>query len=164
MGTYGFVWTSAVRIRPLPDFRGDLAGAGALERALLPGLHEQLWHEPQYQPSCQILSKYRIMGYQSNRLIKERPNFTIYIRVICFGDVTVRSKVSDQKCHIKCHINKCQINKIIVANLFIGEIAADIVYIKKLNLQELDLSTQHDNEPPSDIFDVGDVVPFPRFL
>ena len=86
------------------------------------------------------------------------------IRVICFGDVTVRSKVSDQKCHIKCHINKCQINKIIVANLFIGEIAADIVYIKKLNLQELDLSTQHDNEPPSDIFDVGDVVPFPRFM
>ena len=73
---------------------------------------------------------------------------------------SVRSKVS----HQKCHINKCQINKIIVANLFIGEIAADIVYIKKLNLQELDLSTQHDNEPPSDIFDVGDVVPFPRFL
>ena len=85
---------------------------------------------------------------------------TTYIRAICFGDVTVKSKVSDQK----CHINKCQINKIIVANLFIGEIAADIVYIQKLNLQELDLSTQHDNEPPSDIFDVGDVVPFPRFL
>ena len=42
------------------------------------------------------------------------------IRAICFGDVTVKSKVSDQK---------CQINKIIVVNLFIGEIAADIVYI-----------------------------------
>ena len=48
------------------------------ERPLLPELHEQLWHEPQYQPSCQILSNYRLMGYQSNRLIKERPNFTIY--------------------------------------------------------------------------------------
>ena len=78
MGTYGFVWTSAVQIWPLPDLIGHLAGAGEPERPLLPELHEHLWHEPQYQPSCQIVSKYRIMGYQSNRLIKERPNFTIY--------------------------------------------------------------------------------------
>ena len=78
MGTYGFVWTSPVQIWPLPDLIGHLAGAGGPERPLLPELHEQLWHEPQDQPSCQILSKYRIMGYQSNRLIKERPNFTIY--------------------------------------------------------------------------------------
>ena len=78
MGTYGFVWTNADQIRPLPVFGGHLAQAGVPERPLLPELHEQLWHEPQYQPSCQILSKYRIMGYQSNRLIKERPNFTIY--------------------------------------------------------------------------------------
>ena len=66
MGTYGFVWTSAVQIWPLPDLIGHLAGAGEPERALLPELHEQLWHEPQYQPSCQILSMYKmIMGYQS---------------------------------------------------------------------------------------------------
>ena len=90
-------------------------------------------------------------------------DINVFLLITCYRDSqikSVRSKVS----HQKCHINKCQINKIIVANLFIGEIAADIVYIQKLNLQELDLSTQHDNEPPSDIFDVGDVVPFPRFL
>ena len=75
MGTYGFVWTNAVWIRPLPDFGGHLARAGVPERPLLPELHEQLGHDLQYQPSCQILSKYRLMGYQSNRLIKERPNF-----------------------------------------------------------------------------------------
>ena len=56
MGTYGFVWTSAVRIGPLPDLIGHLAGAGEPERALLPELHEQLGHDLQYQPSCQILS------------------------------------------------------------------------------------------------------------
>ena len=72
--------------------------------------------------------------------------------------------VNSKQSHQKCHINKCQIDNNYCCKLFIGEIAADIVYIKKLNLQELDLSTQHDNEPPSDIFDVGDVVPFPRFL
>ena len=84
------------------------------------------------------------------------PSYPCHLLRRCDSQIKiVRSKVSHQK---------CQINKIIVANLFIGEIAADIVYIKKLNLQELDLSTQHDNEPPSDIFDVGDVVPFPRFL
>ncbi len=40
MGTYGFVWTSAVQIWPLPDLIGHLAGAGEPERALLPKLHE----------------------------------------------------------------------------------------------------------------------------
>ena len=71
---YGYLWIRLDKSSP------DLATsrAGGPERPLLPELHEQLWHEPQYQPSCQILSKYRIMGYQSNRLIKERPNLTIY--------------------------------------------------------------------------------------
>ena len=73
MGTYAFVWTSRIWIRPLPDFGGHLAGAGAPERPFLPELHEQMWHEPRYQHSCRILSKYRIMGYQSNRPIKGIP-------------------------------------------------------------------------------------------
>ena len=73
MGTYAFVRTSRIWIRPLPEFGGHLAGAGAPERPFLPELHEQMWHEPRYQHSCRILSKYRIMGYQSNRPIKGIP-------------------------------------------------------------------------------------------
>ena len=52
MGTYGFVWTSAVQIWPLPNLIDHLAGAGEPERPLLPERHEQLWHEPQQMAAC----------------------------------------------------------------------------------------------------------------
>ena len=69
---YGYLWIRLDKCSP------DLATSRLNWRPLLPELHQLLWHEPQYQPSCQILSKYRLMGYQSNHLIKERLNWAIY--------------------------------------------------------------------------------------